>query len=60
VATVNKVGDFPGYGTVWFHPDGIANILSLARVKEKYRVTSTVSREINLWYTMGMEVIKCL
>ena len=60
LATADKVGDFPGYGTVWFHPDGIANILSLARVKEKYRVTSTVSREINLWYTKGMEVIKCL
>ena len=39
MATVNKVGDFPGYGTVWFHPGGIANILSLARVKEKNRVT---------------------
>ena len=39
VATVNKVWDFPGYGTVWFHPDGIANILSLAHDEEKYRVT---------------------
>ena len=26
-------------GTFWFHPDGIANILSLACVKEKYCVT---------------------
>jgi hypothetical protein len=24
---------------VWYHPNGIANILSLARVKEKHRVT---------------------
>ena len=39
VATVNKIGNFPGYGTVWYHPGGIANILSLARVKEKYQVT---------------------
>jgi len=39
LATANKVGDFPGYGTVWFHPDVIANILSLACVKEEYRVT---------------------
>jgi hypothetical protein len=29
----------PGYGTVWFDPKGIANILSLLNVKNKYRVT---------------------
>jgi hypothetical protein len=28
-----------GYGTVWFDPKGIANILSLSNVKDKYRVT---------------------
>ena len=32
-------GDLPGYGTVWFHPGGIANILSLSKVAEKYRVS---------------------
>jgi len=26
-------------GTVWFHPDGIANILSLSCIKSKFRVT---------------------
>ena len=39
VAKTNLIGDLPGYGTVWYHPDGIANILSLSKVKEKYRVT---------------------
>jgi hypothetical protein len=40
VATTNLVGDLAGYGTVWYHPEGIANILSLSRVKEHgYRVT---------------------
>ena len=40
VTTTNWVGELSGYGTVWFHPNGIANILSLARVKEQgYRVT---------------------
>ena len=40
VTTTRLVGDLPGYGEVWYHPDGIANILSLARVKEKgYAVT---------------------
>jgi hypothetical protein len=33
------VGDLKGYGTVWYHPDGIANILSLARVKEKCQIS---------------------
>jgi hypothetical protein len=30
----NMKGDLPGYVTVWFHPKGIANILSLARIEE--------------------------
>ena len=34
-ATTNQVGELPGYGQVWYHPSGIANILSLARVREK-------------------------
>ena len=29
----------PEYGEVWYHPNGIANILSLAKVIKKYRVT---------------------
>jgi len=29
IATVNKIGDLPGYGTVWFYEDGIANICHL-------------------------------
>jgi hypothetical protein len=40
VATTDQVGDLDGYGTVWYHPNGIANILSLSRVREHgYRVT---------------------
>ena len=39
VVKTNLIGDLPGYGTVWYHPDGIANSLSLSKVKEKYRVT---------------------
>jgi hypothetical protein len=39
VATTNLIGNFPGYGTVWYHPKGIANILSLSRMRERgYRV----------------------
>jgi hypothetical protein len=32
---INLIGDLPGYGTVWYLPGGIANILLLARVLEK-------------------------
>ena len=38
--TSNLVGDFPGFPEpVWCMPDGIANILSLAKVEEHYKVT---------------------
>jgi hypothetical protein len=33
------VGDLKGYGTVWYHSEGIANILSLSRVRRNFRVT---------------------
>ena len=40
MTSTNLVGDLPGYGEVWYHPNGIANILSLARVKDRgYHVT---------------------
>jgi hypothetical protein len=40
VTSTNLIGELMGYGTVWYNPKGIANILSLARVKERgYRVT---------------------
>ena len=34
----NLVGYLPMYEAVWFHPGSIANILSLSKVAEKYRV----------------------
>eukprot|EP00957_Ditylum_brightwellii_P211200 15365881-Ditylum_brightwellii.AAC.1 len=36
--STKEIGDFAGYGEVWYDPDGIANILSMARVREKYPV----------------------
>ena len=35
---VNQVGDMPGYGTVWYEPTGIANVLSMSRVTSKYQM----------------------
>lgn len=37
--TTNWKRKLPGYGWVWYYPDDIANILSLSRVKQRYRVT---------------------
>ena len=33
------VGDLPGYGTMWYDPKAIANILSLRCVRNRYRIT---------------------
>jgi len=38
-AIIKKKGDLKGYGTVWFYPSGIANILSLSNVQKKCMVT---------------------
>ena len=37
--TTNFRGHLSGYGWVWYYPEGIANILSLSRVRECFRVT---------------------
>jgi hypothetical protein len=45
VTSTNLIGDLPGYGKVWYHPNGIANILSLKRVKTRgHRVTYDSSK----------------
>jgi hypothetical protein len=38
-AVVTHIADLRGFGTVWFHPTGIANCLSLGKVSDEYRVT---------------------
>ena len=38
-SVTNMIGRLPGYpGKVWYNPDGITNILSLADTKKYYRV----------------------
>ncbi|VEU33958.1 unnamed protein product [Pseudo-nitzschia multistriata] len=39
VASTNLIGDLPGFGKVWFYKEGIANVLSLALVSDRFRVT---------------------
>ena len=36
VKIVERVGDLPGYRTVWYKPIGGANILSMSRTTEKF------------------------
>lgn len=36
---ITHKGKFGGYGEVWYHPQAIANILSLQNVQKRYRVT---------------------
>lgn len=43
--TTNQIGELDGYGTVWYNPHGIANILSLSKVQEKHRVTYDSEQE---------------
>ena len=52
---VTMKGDLRGYGTVWYHPNGISNILSLNNVHKKYRVTfdSGNTEEQGLVVVMG-------
>jgi len=34
----HMIGDVRGYGTVWFNPNSLANILSFANVRKKFQV----------------------
>ena len=38
------VGELEGYTKVWFHPEGITNILSIVWVKNLYNVTYDSSK----------------
>ena len=44
--TIDMIGNLDRYGVVWYHPDNIANILSLHRTREVFHVTYD-SREDN-------------
>ena len=48
-------GDLQGFGTVWYHPDGIANVLSLGLITLQLRVTmdTSIDNAINVHKTDG-------
>ena len=37
VKVVDRIGELPGYGTFWYEPTGIANIISMSRATNKFR-----------------------
>jgi hypothetical protein len=39
------IGDIPNFGTVWYNPNSLANILSLAEVRKNNRVTMDTAVE---------------
>lgn len=39
MAVTHQIGELNGFGTVWYDNIGIANIISLGLVTNKYRVT---------------------
>ena len=39
ISSTNWVGYLEGFGTVWYHKEGIAIILSLVKAQEKFHVT---------------------
>jgi len=41
----NMVGDVQGYGKVWYDPTSLANILSLANVRKRFRITMATGPE---------------
>ena len=45
ITRTNLLGDFSVYGMVWYHPDGIANILSLAEVCQQFHFTYDSSKQ---------------
>ena len=52
-ARTNQIGFLPGYGWVWYHPQGIANILSLACVIKLFHVSfgSAADNEFHVYLT---------
>ena len=50
--STNWVGDFPGVGCVWYNPNRIANISSLSKMANKFRIN------YDIWGSNAFEVNK--
>ena len=49
--TTNLKGKLPGYGEVWYHPKGIANIISISWVAYKYqaKLASVIGNQFHVF-----------
>jgi len=45
VLTTTKKADVPGWGEVWFNPEAVTNIFSLAHMVDRYPVTYDAAKE---------------
>ena len=50
IKSTNWVENFPGVGHVWYHPNGIDNILSLSNMAKKFRIN------YDIWDSNAFEV----
>jgi len=46
--TSNHIGEVQNFGTIWYNPKSLANILSLAEVQHRYRVTMDSALEASI------------
>ena len=54
----NYVGDLPGYGTIWYDPKAIVNILSLRRVRDRYHISyDSVDQQFVVTKPCGKEFV---
>ena len=55
----NKMeADMPGFGTVWFNPDAIANIFGFADLVDKHRITYDSAKEDAFLIHMPQKIVK--
>ena len=55
----NKMeADVPGYGTVWFDPDAIANIFKFADLVDKHRITYDLAKDDAFLIHMPKKIVK--
>ena len=55
---ITQEAEVPGYGTVWFDEDVLANIFSFAELKDKYRIMYDSSQEDAFLIHMKDKVVK--
>ena len=50
--------DVPGYGTVWFEPDAIANFFGFTDLVDKHRITYDSAKEDAFLIHMPQKIVK--